>query len=382
MNFLRQSPNGALDSPFRQAMVLAGVWFVIVNLYAVLAFNRLNLSPDTAFEWMTPRAVRYVPQSWDIIEIHNRWDAYWYLDIARSGYYLRGEHDVSNVVYFPLYPLLMRMIAPIAGGNMVLAGWIVSSAFLFLAVAEFIRLTREFHPEIEPVLPAVFLLVHPLAFFLNAVYSESLFLFLSLATIRHTLKKEYLLAAVFGALASATRVAGIFLVVPILVEFIQENGWRGLFSRRVWPILLAPSGALFFFLYHWIAFGDFFLYLHAQESYGRDFGLEMKDFATRNGPDMANTIIDLAYTFSAIGFGFIALKRFRPSYGVYMLVSLGVALSSGTVLGIGRYAMVLFPVYLIAAGTRSDVVKNAWLFGSTLLLSMNIICFVNHYWAD
>ena len=371
-----------LNNPVRQGILLAGAWLIIVNLFAVLAFNRLNLSPDTAFEWMTPQAIRHVPQSWDIIELHNRWDAYWYLDITQSGYYLRGEHDVSNVVYFPLYPLLMRMITPVAGGNPVLAGWIISSVFLLLAVAEFIKLTREFHPEIEPVLPAVFLLVHPLAFFLNAVYSESLFLFLSLAMIRYTLRKKYLPAAIFGAFASATRVAGIFLIVPLVIEFIKENGWRGLFSRRVWPLFLAPSGAFFFFLYHWIAFGDFFLYLHVQESFGRNFSLNLKDFATRNGPDMANTVIDLAYTLSAIGFGLLALKQFRPSYGIYMLFSLGVALSSGTVLGIGRYAMMLFPIYLIAAGIRSSVVKNAWLFASTLLLSMNIICFINHYWAD
>jgi hypothetical protein len=371
-----------LQNPFLQRSVsLVFFWLIIVNIFAIFSFNRLNVSPDTAFEWMTPQSVRRVPQSWDIIELHNRWDAYWYLDIAQNGYYLRGD-DVSNVVFFPLYPLLMRITAPVVGGNLVLAGWILSCGFLFLAVAEFIKLTREFHPELDPLLPAVFLLVHPLAFFLNAVYSESLFLFLSLAMMRFTLRKQYLPAAVFCAFASATRIAGVFLMVPLCVEFIQENGWRALFSRRALPLFLAPSGAFLFFCYHWVAFGDFFLYLRGQEPYGRDFVLKLSDFFTRNGPDLANTMIDLSYTVVSLMMGIIALKKFRPSYGLYMLVSLAVAISSGTVLGIGRYAMMFFPIYFIAAGIRSHVGRGAWLFGSALLLAMNIICFANHYWAD
>jgi hypothetical protein len=65
-----------------------------------------------------------------------------------------------------------------------------------------------------------------------------------------------------------------------------------------------------------------------------------------------------------------------------MLVSLGIALSSGSVLGIARYSMVLFPIYFIAAGIRSPVGRSAWLLGSTLLLALDIIRFVNHYWTS
>ena len=96
------------DPATRHALAMAVAWLIIVNLFALMAFNRLNLAPDTAFEWMSPGTVRPVQQSWDIIELHNRWDAYWYLSIAGEGYDLRGETDISNVVFFPLYPLLVR----------------------------------------------------------------------------------------------------------------------------------------------------------------------------------------------------------------------------------------------------------------------------------
>jgi hypothetical protein len=369
------------DPATRHALALTAAWLIIVNLFALVAFNRLNLAPDTAFEWMSAGTVRPVQQSWNVIDLHNRWDAYWYLTIAQEGYYPRGEKGLSNLVFFPLYPLLVRLLGPVTGGDLVLAGWILSSVFLVLAVGMLTRLAREFHPELDPGLPALFLLAYPASFFLNAVYSESLFLFLSLSMVFFALRRNFFLAGICAALASATRIAGVFLFVPLVVEFIQANGWRSLFARRAWPLALAPAGALAFFVYHWVAFDDFFLYLRIEGLYGRDFNIKAADYAIRSNPDLVNTAYDLAFILATLLMGIIALRRFRLSYGLYMLVSLAVALGSGTALGIARYSMVLFPIHFIAAGIRSAVGRSAWLFSSALLLALNIICFVNHYWA-
>jgi len=374
-------PPFELDAPVRRGLAMVAAWLVVVNIFALLAFNRLNLAPDTSMEWMSPHNVRPVRQDWAIIDLHNRWDSYWYLDIAENGYYLRGEKGQANVVFFPLYPLLVRMAAPLAGGNRVLAGWMVSSVFLALAVWMLVRLTQEFHPGIDPMRPVVFLLAYPAAFFLNAVYSESLFLFLSLAMVLYARRRNFLPAGALAGLASATRVAGVFLFVLLLLEFVQTHGWRALFTRRAWPLALAPVGVLAFFVYHWIAFGDFFLYIKVQNTYGRDFAMDAADFEFRNGADLVVTVLDWFFIAAAILMGFIALMRLRLSYGVYMLVSLAIALGSGSFLGAARYSMVLFPIHLIGAGIDSAVGRGAWLFGSVLLLALDIICFVNHYWA-
>lgn len=374
---------GAVSRPvdfFGQGLAIAAVWLVVVNVFALMALNRLNLAPDTAFEWMSPET--YKPrQSWNLVHLHNRWDAYWYLDIAKNGYYLRGEKTLANVVFFPLYPLLVRAAGTLTGADLELSGWIVSSLFLVGALVLLMQIAREFHPGIDPRLPAIFLLVYPTAFFLNAIYSESLFLFLSLAAVRCALRRRFLWAALWAALASATRVAGLFLCVLLLVEFVQAHGWRSLFKPRVLALAPAPLGIILFFGYHWAAFGDFLLFLKVQSWFGRDFETALADFAVRNNPDLVNTILDLSYTAGAVGLAVVALLRFRPSYGIYMLVSLAIALSSGTVLGIARYAMVLFPIYFIAAGLRSALGRGAWLFASSLMLALNIIRFVNHYWA-
>jgi hypothetical protein len=332
-------------------------------------------------EWMSADSVRPVTPNWDIVELHNRWDSYWYLDIAREGYYLRGEKSLSNVVFFPLYPLLVRAAGWVAGGNLVLGGWIVSSLFLALAACMLVLLTREFHPAIDPVRPVWFLLAYPAAFFLNAVYSESLFLFLSLAMVYWARRGNFWVAAAFAGLASATRLAGVFLFVILLIEFVQAHGWRGLFSWKISTLALAPAGILAFFIYHWIAFDDFFLYLKAQRLYGRDFVVDASDFGFRNASDLVVTVLDWFFIAAVALMGLVALVRLRASYGAYMLVSLAIATASGSFLGAARYSMVLFPIYLIGAGLRSGVGRGAWLFGSALLLALDIICFVNHYWA-
>lgn len=368
------------SQPVQRSLAMTAWWLVLVNVFALIAFNRLSLAPDLAFTWMAD-IVDPAQQSWNLINLHNRWDSYWYLDIAKNGYYLRGP-TISNVVFFPLYPLLMRYTAPLFGGDLVLAGWILSCLFLFLAVILLTRLVQEFHPQIESSLPTAFLLVHPAAFFLNAVYSESLFLTLSLAAVLCARRRNFLIASLCVALASATRVIGVFLAIILVIEFVHAYGWRALFSRRVWPLMLSPLGILAFFLFHWISFGDFFLYLHVQTFFGRNFSVDFEELAIQTNPDLANMIIEFGHTVLAVLLGLITLCRVRFSYGIYMLLALAVPLSTGSTLGIPRYSMVLFPMYLIAASLPSPVHRGAWLFGSALFLALDIIRFTHHYWVS
>ena len=57
------------------------------------------------------------------------------------------------------------------------------------------------------------------------------------------------------------------------------------------------------------------------------------------------------------------------------------ALSTGTFMSIGRYILVLFPIYILMALVKNQYQKLTYIFLSTLLLAMNIILFVNNYRA-
>ncbi len=362
-------------------ILLTCIWLVVVNIFALIALHRLNILPDQAFPWINPSDYP-VHHDWNLINLHNRWDSIWFIDVARNGYYMRTDNVFSNVVFFPLYPLAMKLVSLFTGGNLVFAGWIVSSLFLVAAVVMFTRLVQEFHADIDPVWPVVFLLAFPTSFFLNAVYSESMFIFLSITTFYFALKKQFWKAALFAALASSTRMAGVFLFAPLVVEFIQSNGWRALFSRSMFPLLIAPTGALAFFIYHLYRFGDFFLYLKVESWWGRNFSgniVGFKKILTHSG--ISNWIMEWSFTIFAFVVAILVLCKLRLSYGIYMLLSLSIAFASGGTFGIGRYAIVLFPIYIFAATIPSMHTKFAWLLTSTLSLSLDIVLFVNHYWA-
>ncbi len=364
----------------RNVVILFVLWLVIVNIFAVLALNRFNLQGDTAYTWINPSQFSQ-DQQWDPVSLHARWDSSWYLDIAKNGYVFNGAEKLSNVVFFPLYPLLIWVVSFIIGGNLILSGWILSTIFLFLALVYLLKLVREFHGEIDSQLTLLFLLIFPTAFFFNAVYTESLFLFLSTATFYYAFKKNFFLAGVFGFFSALTRITGLLLVIPLIWEYFRTYKFKQFLNKKLLSIFLVPLGTFSFFLFHYLRFGDFFLFFKVEKWWGRDFTLNKDHFLMLTHPATANLILDVTFIVFAVIATFFVFKKFRASYGLYMVATLIVALSTGTFMSIGRYIMVLFPIYILMASVKNQYQKLAYGFLSTLLLAMNIILFVNNYWA-
>lgn len=162
----------------KKIIFLVVAWLLIVNVFALLALNRLNLKADNAYAWVDNG--RYAQdQGWNVVKPHSRWDSNWYLDIARRGYHTDKDLTRSNVVFFPLYPLLIKVGAIIFLGNFIFSGWVLSMLFLVLGCVYLFKLARDFHKEADPFVAVILLLIFPTAFFLNAIYTEALFLFLS-----------------------------------------------------------------------------------------------------------------------------------------------------------------------------------------------------------
>lgn len=364
----------------KQVLIIFLIWILIVNVFAIFALNRFNLKGDTAYAWIDPHTFSQ-NQKWNLADLHARWDSFWYLDIAQNGYSYKGPEELSNIAFFPLYPLLIRLTSFFLFGNFVLSGWILSIFFLLVAVIYLFKLVREFHGEVSPQLPIIFLLIFPTAFFLNVIYTESLFLFLSLATFYYALKKNFVAASVFGFFASLTRITGILLFIPLLWEYFQNCRYWRIFNLKFLPMLLVPIGTMSFFLYHYWKFGDFFLWLKVQAWWGRAFKFNKDHFAFFSNPAIVNFFIDVLFIAFAVLATYLVFKKLRISYGLYMLATLLVALGTGTTMSIGRYILVLFPAYILVSQMRNKYLQQALAFSSILLLAMGIALFVNNYWA-
>ena len=214
------------------------------------------------------------------------WDGVWFIRIASGGY---GSH-ASTQAFFPLYPLLLRVFAPAAGHNYVIAGVIISVTCYAAAMAVLYRLANdEAGPRIA-LWSVVFISVFPMALFFQAVYSESLFLLLTLSSFAAARRGRWALAGLAGLLAALTRSSGLLLVAPLaLIWWEQHRGrpvrlpggpavtpptparrpsWRSL----AW-LLLLPAGLALYMAYLWRQFHDPLLFSDAQRAWGRTLAL-------------------------------------------------------------------------------------------------------------
>ncbi|HRY82947.1 MAG TPA: hypothetical protein P5232_04610 [Candidatus Moranbacteria bacterium] len=364
----------------KKILLIVFLWLIIVNVFGFVVLNRFNLNPDTAYRWIYPDKFP-VAQSWDFVDMHNRWDSYWYLDIVKNGYYLRSDNTLSNVAFFPLYPTLIKILGTIFLGNFVLAGWFLSIIFLFFACAYFHKFLKEFHPEISPEIPIIFMLVFPTAFFFNIVYTESMFLFLTLATFFYAFKKNFWLAGLFAFLGALTHSNGVFLALPILWKIWETYGWKSTFTLKIIPVFLAPIASFAFLAYSAVKFKDFFLFFKLESAWGRSFKLNMEHFQFFSHPAIVNFAMDAFFTILIIAVIFLVYKKLSLLYAIFMSLTVLSALTSGTLMSIGRYSLVLFPLFILLAKVKNKTFQMSWIFASTLFLALDIMLFVSNYWA-
>ncbi len=363
----------------KQVFIVVAVWLIVVNAFALIALNRLNLAPDTAYRWINTETYDQA-KTWNPVPMHARWDSYWLINLAEGGYrYSPGS--LSNIAFFPLYPALIRTVAPIVAHDRALAGWIVSCIALVVACAFLFKLTREFHPESDPLRAVMLLLIFPTAFFLNAVYTEATFLALSVAALYAMRKERFWIAGLLGLLAALTRANGFLLAVPLAWE-LALYVWR---HRRVaWSVcsaLLPPLGTALFFLYHRFWFGNGRLFFDVERSWGRAFAVNADHLDVFSRAAAANLAVDIAIVAAILVATAFIMYRIRVSYGLYMLASIIVPLATGTLMSVNRFALMLVPLFILGSAIRNRTVSWAWTLTSTMLFALTTVLYVNWYWA-
>jgi hypothetical protein len=156
-----------------------------------------------------------------------RWDSAWYLTIAHYGYRPDlGAFTASRTAFFPLYPLGLRALSDL-GAPPLLAGVLLSLLALAFGLYGLHRLTTLEAARLR--LPAAGQIARlallssafaPMAFFFSAVYSESLYLALSVGVFLFARRGRWALAATCAALAGATRSSGILLALPLALLYL------------------------------------------------------------------------------------------------------------------------------------------------------------------
>jgi hypothetical protein len=196
------------------------------------------------------------------------WDGKWYAGIARDGYAYHPDR-MSNVAFFPAYPLLGRAVARATGLSPEVALVVVSNVCLVAALALLADYARRRFPG-EPDVPGyavAALALCPIGVFFRAAYTESLFVLIALLVLYGVQRRwPILLLALLAGLATATRAAGLALALPVAAAVWERVPTaRGRAVTLAWAGPLAGWGLAAFMAYQWAAFGDPFAYSQTQK---------------------------------------------------------------------------------------------------------------------
>lgn len=341
--------------------VATRLMLVLVGWLAFQSFQDLPAKPNTweikADGQIGKIVTRVTPDVYPLVNMWSRWDAGWYQSIAERGYEFVPNRR-SSTAFFPLYPMLMRAVhlfsASASDGSWLVAGIVVSNAALLGALIYLVLLVRLDFDHADGARAALYLLVFPTSLFFSAVYSESLFLLLTVACFYHARKEQWWVAGTIGAAAALTRSPGILLVAPLAVEYLMQRRFQLREIRSNVAALALIPAALAAQMWYWSwRFGNMMATQDAQLAWGGGWGAftwPWKPFVRfLQQPFILNDVINFSFAGVLLALTVLAAMKLRLSYGVYAASCYLFVTSWGTFESVPRYVLVIFPAFIVLA---------------------------------
>jgi len=318
-------------------------------------------------------------------EIWNRWDAVHYLGLAENGYLAEGPERFS-IVFYPLYPWLVRAAAFLTSDYLT-AAFFVSGLASVVAALLLQRLVRFDESRAVARNAVWFLLIFPTSYFLHIGYTESLFLALTLGCVLAARINRWWLAGLLGACAGLTRVNGLLLLPVLAVEGLSQfRVTRRINLRWLW-IGVLPFGFLAYLWLNYHVTGNFFAFSKIMEEHWYKKltlpWLGIRDVWFRLPGDVTQGQHELFY----IVLGFVCIiwswLRLRPSYAVWITCNWLLINSTSFIVSVPRYLLTLFPVFILFAQFCTGRRLRYAVFTAFSLLYLGLYAsrFVQGLWA-
>ena len=346
---------------------------LLVAVFAALSFGPASggLARENADKFDDPALTHALADP--LLAPLARWDSVWYLRIADSGY---GESS-ARAAFFPLYPLLVRGLGKTLGGSpgaLLVAAYAISLA-AFLAALVLLHRLAELELGRRLARPTLVLLaVFPAAVYFGAPYSESLFLLLAVGAFYAARTGRWAWAGACAGLASASRSAGLLLLLPLALIWWSSRPRR---PRDAAWLALAPLGIAAYAAWLGLVEGDALRFLDVQEAWSRELAVPLAGawdglvaavdgvrqlgsgsrtpvyFEAAAGDPFRIAAINVML-FATLVFAVVAcvgvLRRLPRPYGVWVAASLVLPLSFPVtpqpLMSLPRFVSVLFPVFM------------------------------------
>jgi Mannosyltransferase (PIG-V) len=344
-----------------------------------------------------------------ITDVWARWDSVWFLRIAEHGY---SAASGAASAFYPLYPGAVAALGRGLFGHYVLAGILISLAAAFGSFLLLHRIAEERLGADGARRAVLYLAVFPFALFLQAVYSESLYLLLTIAAFVLAERGRFLAAGGVAGLALLTRPVGVALLPALaLLAWHERERLRALAALAVAPIVFAAYP-----LYLWRAEHDPWGFVHAQRIWSRHVspagplggiwdglragwaGIEQLASGSHThvywtavrdtDPIRAATINleNLAFLVLFTVLTVVAWRRFGAPYGLFAALSLAIPLSVPSerwpLLSLPRFGLTVFPFFLALASLGGRPRLHTGIVAvSSLLLGVAVVQWALWQWV-
>ena len=341
---------------------IALTWRVILFIISLFSMILIFKFPEVTYQ--------------NFLKMWSRWDGERYVWLAKYGYGVPFEKETEfyNIAFFPLYPWLMRVLTLIIPSAEI-AGMILSTLLYSGAMAFMYALVAKDYGKKVAKLSVLLISIAPFSFFFGSVMTESLFLFTTVLSWYLIKKKKWFLAALAGALCAMSRVVGVLILIPYVIEIIENNSesfknkkykefYIKCFKQGIWGIITILGLGVYLLLnYHYT--GNPFKFLEYQRTYWTHsfayFGVGLQDlfkniFANYNELKAKITF----YGPQAISFAFSALlmalccKKHKSAYTMYYVAYFIMVTSDMWYMSGGRFMLVIIPLYIMLA----EKIKN------------------------
>jgi hypothetical protein len=344
-----------------------------------------------------------------VTDVWARWDSVWFLRIAEHGY---DAATGAASAFYPLYPATVAVLGRAFFGHYVLAGILISLAASFCAFLLLYELAEERLGADGARRAVLYLALFPFALFFQAVYSESLYLLLTVAAFVLAERRRYPAAGAVAGLALLTRPTGVALLPALaLLAWRERDRVRALAWLALAPLMFAAYP-----LYLWQADGDPWAFLRAQRLWSRHLspagpfggiwdglragwaGIEQLASgshthvywtAVRDTDPIRAATLNLeclAFLVLFVVLTVIAWRRFGAPYGLFAALSLAIPLSVPSerwpLLSMPRFGLAIFPLFLALAvlGGRPRA-HTAIVAVSSLLLGVSVVQWALWQWV-
>ena len=289
------------------------------------------------------------------LSIWGVWDTSPYLRIADNWYPTGASADYGTYAFFPLYPLLMRVVG-FPFGSSFIGGVMVSNLALLVAAWFLYRLTAMETDHRTGLRAVLFLFLCPAGFIFSGVFTEAAFLAFTVAAFycaRRGGRGYWLYACALGGLAAMTRVPGVFIAPLLLWEYLKSRDYD---VRKIRPdvllLALTPLGlGLFMLQCYWLT-GDALAFSTVQTLWGRELTNPVSALATAIGSGYLPYIMGSCYSIAVLLAITVFHRRIGPIFLVWTLILMLLPLLSAYLhnsLSMLRFALVAFPLFILMA---------------------------------